>query len=100
MLSQALAVLFVLALLGAALWLSRRPGVGRLTQRLTAAATGRSERQMRVVERLPLSGRHCLHLVELGGRRIVIAVSPDGCYTLAEFSDPLNGKCSARSSAH
>jgi flagellar biogenesis protein FliO len=80
-LSQSLAVFLVLALLGGLLWLARRKGLASLAVRLP----GRAPRQMRVIERLPLSGHHSLHLVACAGRLILVAVSPGGCSALADF---------------
>ena len=88
MLSPALAVFFVLALLFGLLWLARHKGLAALSARWTLSATGRPARQMRVVERVPLSGQHSLHLVACSGRLLVVAVSPGGCSTLAEFAEP------------
>ena len=84
-LSQSLAVFLVLALLGGLLWLARRKGLASLAVRLPGRGSGRVPRQMRVIERLPLSGHHSLHLVACAGRLILVAVSPSGCSALADF---------------
>ena len=68
MLSPALAVFFVLALLFGLLWLARRKGMAALSLRLVVRPVRRSAKQMRVVERLPLTGQHSLHLVTCAGR--------------------------------
>ena len=34
---------------------------------------------MQVIERLPLTPQHSLHLVSVGGRTLLVAVSPVGC---------------------
>ena len=86
-LSQSLAVFIVLALLGGLLWLARRKGLAALALRLPGRSSSRSPKQMRVIERLPLSGQHSLHLVACSGRLILLAVSPGGCRALAEFAE-------------
>jgi len=86
-LSQSLAVLLVLALLGALLWLARRKGLAALALRLPRQGYGRAPRQIRVIERLPLGGPHSLHLIACGGRLILVAVSPGGCKALADFPE-------------
>jgi flagellar biogenesis protein FliO len=86
-LSQSLAVFLVLALLGGLLWLARRKGLAALALRLPGRGSSRVPRQMRVIERLPLSGPHSLHLVACSGRLILVAVSPSGCRALADFAE-------------
>ncbi len=73
---QLLAVSAVLGLLAAALlWLRRAgPGVWR-----ARAANGR---RLEIVERLPLTPQHSLHLVRLCGRDMLIATTPSGCSLL------------------
>jgi flagellar biosynthetic protein FliO len=88
MLSPALAVFFVLALLFGLLWLARRKGLAALSTSWSRSRTGRSEKQMRVVERVSLSGQHSLHLVSCAGRLLVVSVSPNGCSTLADYAEP------------
>jgi len=78
---QFLAVFAVLALLLAALWLLRRKGLVSVSQRLIGTAG--KERQMRVVERVPLTAQHSLHLIALGDRLIMVGVSPGGCSQVA-----------------
>jgi flagellar biosynthetic protein FliO len=83
MLQQLLAVFLVLGLLLAALWLLRRKGLAKLGGG-PARNLGRT-RQMEVVERIPLTAQHSLHLVSLAGRFIVVGVSPSGCSRIATF---------------
>jgi flagellar biogenesis protein FliO len=72
----ALAVLFVLGLLGGALYWLRTKGLAQFS----AKGIGRQGvRQMRSIERLPLTAQHSLHLVSVGGRTLLVAVSPGGC---------------------
>jgi flagellar biosynthetic protein FliO len=87
MLSPALAVFLVLTLLCGLLWLARRKGLAAFTLPLGAPGGSRAK-QMRVVERVPLSGQHSLHLVACAGRLLVVAVSPTGCTTLADLAEP------------
>ena len=70
---QIAGVAMVFALLGAALWAFRRRGW------LAARAAGR---RMQAVERLALAPHHSLCLVRLGGRGILIGLSPSGCTVL------------------
>lgn len=77
---QIFAVLTVLALLGAALWVLRRGGV----------ATGRGLRpnrgtkKLESIERLALTPQHSLHLVRIDGRELVVGTHPTGCTLLVE----------------
>ena len=83
MLEQLLAVFLVLALLLAALWLLRRKGLASIPMALARPAAGK--RQMQVVERIPLTAQHSVHLVSVGGRMIVVGVSPAGLSPLAQW---------------
>jgi flagellar biosynthetic protein FliO len=87
MLPPALSVFFVLALVFGLLWLARRKGLAALCLRLASPVGGRAAKQMRVVERVPLTGQHSLHLVHCGGRLLLVAVSPGGCSMLADFAE-------------
>jgi flagellar biogenesis protein FliO len=78
---QFLAVFLVLALLAGALWLARRKGFARMRLPLVRSSGG--ARNMQVVERVTLSAQHSLHLVSLGGRLIVVGVSPAGLSRIA-----------------
>jgi flagellar biosynthetic protein FliO len=91
MLQQILAVFLVLALLLAALWLLRRKGLASMPLGLARRSAAR--RQMQVIERIPLTAQHSLHLVSVSGRMIVIGVSPAGCSPLASWpgADPAMG---------
>ena len=75
---QALVVVFVLGLLGATLYWLRGQGMARFSGK----ALGRGARRMQTVERLALSPQHSLHLVNVDGRALLIAVSPGGCSVL------------------
>jgi flagellar biogenesis protein FliO len=60
----------------------------RFVQQLWAAIhfqlPGRAPRRMQVVERLPLTPQHSLHLVRIDGRLLVVASGPGGCSVLEE----------------
>ena len=75
----AIAVLFVLGLLGGTLYWLRKKGAATFAGK----GFGRpSNRRMQAIERLPLTAQHSLHLVSVGGRTLLIAVSPGGCSLL------------------
>jgi flagellar biogenesis protein FliO len=76
---QAITVLFVLVLLGGTLFWLRRRGVAQFSLPVKRGANGR---RLRVLERLPLSAQHSLHLISLDGRELLIGVSPGGCTIL------------------
>jgi len=76
---QTLVVVFVLGLLGATLYWLRGQGVARFNGKGVARGAAR---RMQTIERLPLSPQHSLHLVNVGGRTLLIAVSPGGCSLL------------------
>jgi len=81
MLQQFLAVFLVLGLLVGALWLARRKGFASV--RLPLVRSSAPGRNMQVIERVTLSAQHSLHLVSLGGRLIVVGVSPGGLSRVA-----------------
>jgi len=73
---QAAAVLIVLGLLGVALFWLRNKGLVRFG----ANGIGRAgNRRMQSLERLQLTPHHSLHRINVGGRVLLIAVSPGGC---------------------
>ena len=74
-----LAVLFVLGLLGGALFWMRAKGLARFNGKGIGRA---GARRMQALERLPLTPQHSLHLVSVGGRTLLVAVSPGGCSVL------------------
>ena len=73
-----LAMCLVLGLLGGSLWWLRRKGLAQFSR----PGLGRSQRRMQVVEKLPLSPGHSLHLVRVGDRTLLVASSPGGCALL------------------
>jgi flagellar biogenesis protein FliO len=76
---QTLVVVFVIGLLGATLYWLRGKGVANFTGNGTGRGGGR---RLQSVERLALTPQHSLHLVKVGGRMMLIAVSPGGCSVL------------------
>ncbi len=77
--NQLFAVVGVLMLLGASLYYLRSKGVARFVFKAPGMTAGR---QLQSIERLPLTAQHSLHLVRVGGRTVLIAVSPGGCTVL------------------
>jgi len=82
----ALAVLFVLGLLGGGLYCLRAKGLARFNGR----GFGRQgAKQMQALERLSLTPHHSLHLVSVSGRTLLVAVSPGGCSVVDGISSPI-----------
>ena len=75
---QILVVVFVLGLLGGTLYWLRGRGVAQFNVK----GVGRGARRMQTIERLALTPQHSLHLVNVSGRVLLIAVSPGGCSVL------------------
>jgi len=69
----ALSVLAGFALLGAALWASRRGFVR------TRIGVSRRPRSLEPVEKLMLTPQHALHLIRVAGRDVIVATHPQGC---------------------
>jgi flagellar biogenesis protein FliO len=81
-----LAVLFVLGLLGGALYFLRAKGLARFNGKGFARPGGR---QMQALERLTLTPHHSLHLVSVDGRTLLVAVSPGGCTVVDTVAPPV-----------
>jgi flagellar biogenesis protein FliO len=79
MIQQLLAVLFVMGLLFAGLQLLRRRG---LAQFRTGLRLRKTPRRLELLEKLPLTAQHSLHVVRMDGRSLLIGVSPSGCALL------------------
>ena len=75
--TQSLTALAVLGLLAALLWWLRARGMAHPVRR-------RASRRLEVLERLPLSAQHSLHLVKAEGRLLLVGISPAGCSLVAE----------------
>jgi flagellar biogenesis protein FliO len=71
-------VLAVFALLGALLWFAKRRGMASFPVSLRRAGG----RQVEVLERVPLTAQHALHLVRVGDRTVLIATAPSSCTLL------------------
>lgn len=76
---QTLVVVFVLGLLGVTLYWLRSKGMAQFNVKGVGRA---GSRRMQTIERLPLTPQHSLHLVNVAGRVLLIAVSPGGCSLL------------------
>ena len=82
---QTLVVVLVLGLLGATVYWLRGKGIARFGGK----ASVRGARRMQSLERMALGPQHSLHLVDVGGRVLLIAVSPGGCSLLdAKLDEP------------
>lgn len=79
---QLWAVVLVLGLLCGGLWVLRNRGLAtfRFRNRIVDA-----NRQLRVLDRVPLSASHSLHVVQFADRVLLIGIAPSGC-TLLESS--------------
>jgi flagellar biogenesis protein FliO len=77
-------VLLVFALLGGLLWLSKKRGLASFS--LGARRSG-SARRLEVLERIPLTPQHALHLVRVSDRTVLIATAPSSC-TLVDAPMP------------
>ncbi len=84
MIGQMTAVLFVLLLLVAALWVLRRQGLATVNFALNKKLA--REKLMQVIERVPLTAHHSLHLVRVQDKVILIGVSPSGCHQIESFT--------------
>jgi flagellar biogenesis protein FliO len=73
MFEPALAIVFVLGLLGGVLAILRRRG---------AVSFRTAAKNLEVVERVSLGPQHALHLVRAGSRSLLIATSPHSCHLL------------------
>jgi flagellar biosynthetic protein FliO len=71
------AIVVVLALLGGVLFLLKKRGSASF--RLPVSLR---DRQIEVLERASLGPQHALHLVRVGGRRMLIATAPGSCHII------------------
>jgi flagellar biosynthetic protein FliO len=72
-------VVFVLGILCGGLWLLRRKGWAQTAWR-RAGENGLP--RLEIVDRLPLTPHHSLHLVRWADRTLLIGLSPNGCNVL------------------
>jgi flagellar biogenesis protein FliO len=75
LLDQIVAVVFVLGLLGAALWVARRRGALSFGGGSKKVRAGHA---LQVLERVPLTAQHTLHLVRHGQETLLVATYPGG----------------------
>ena len=90
-------VLAVFALLGALLWVLKRRGFASLS---LAPRRGGNPRRVEVLERVPLTPQHAVHLVRIADKVLLIGTAPNGCTLLNESglkeSEPSFGQDLAR----
>lgn len=79
---QALAIAFVFALLGVALWLLRRKGLAGITRARPAGP-------LTLSGRLTLGPQHAVHLVRIGDHNLVLGVCPNGITLLCDLDRPV-----------
>lgn len=72
-------VLLVFALLGGLLWFTKRRGLASFGVR---SRRGGANRRLEVLERIPLTPQHALHLVRVANRTVLIATAPSSCTLL------------------
>jgi len=72
-------VLLVFGLLGGLLWFAKRRGFASLP---LGSRRGGSGRRLEVLERVPLTPQHALHLVRVSDRTVLIATAPSSCTLL------------------
>jgi flagellar biosynthetic protein FliO len=78
-------VLVVFALLGGLLWLLKKRGLASLPM---IRRRGAGNRRMEVLERVPLTPQHTIHLVRVSGKVVLIGTAPSSCTILdAAISD-------------
>jgi flagellar biosynthetic protein FliO len=72
-------ILVVFALLGGLLWLFKKRGLAAFPV-MRRRASG--ERRMEVLERVPLTPQHAIHLVRVSGKVVLIGTAPSSCTIL------------------
>jgi flagellar biosynthetic protein FliO len=72
-------VLIVFALLGGLLWLLKKRGLASLPM---IRRRGAGTRRMEVLERVPLTPQHAIHLVRVAGKVVLIGTAPSSCTIL------------------
>ena len=75
-------VLLVFALMGGLLWFAKRRGLASLPAFPKGLGRGGNTRLLEVLERVPLSPQHALHLVRVAERTLLIATAPTSCTVL------------------
>jgi flagellar biogenesis protein FliO len=72
-------VLAVFALMGGLLWVLRRRGMVSLPAVKRRKA---NSRLLEVLERVPLTPQHAIHLVRVSGKVVLIGTAPSACILL------------------
>jgi flagellar biosynthetic protein FliO len=72
-------VLLVFGLLGGLLWFAKRRGLAAFSMGQRRGGNGR---RLEVLERVPLTAQHALHLVRVADRTVLIATAPSSCTLL------------------
>ncbi|MGD0298462.1 MAG: flagellar biosynthetic protein FliO [Bryobacteraceae bacterium] len=72
-------ILVVFALLGGLLFILKRRGMASLP--LVGRRSG-GQRRMEVLERVPLTPQHAIHLVRVSGKVVLIGTAPSSCTIL------------------
>src|SRR5258708_35512356 len=76
-------VLVVFALLGGLLWLLKKRGMAALPLGFgTVRRRGAATRRMEILERVPLTPQHAIHLVRVAGKAVLIGTAPSPCTIL------------------
>ncbi len=73
-------VLLVFALLGGLLWFARRRGMASFP--IASLRRSSNSKRLEVLERVPLTPQHALHLVRVADRTVLIATAPSSCTLL------------------
>lgn len=72
-------VLVVFALLGGLLFLAKKRGLAALP---LMGRRGTGARRMEILERVPLTPQHAIHLVRVSGKVVLIGTAPSSCTIL------------------
>jgi flagellar biosynthetic protein FliO len=75
---QFLAVVIILGLLFALLWVAKKKGWAQVRMRARAGVSKRLE----VIDQLALTPNHSIHLIRLADRTLLVGLSPNGCNLL------------------
>ncbi|MBZ5610060.1 MAG: flagellar biosynthetic protein FliO [Acidobacteriia bacterium] len=79
MTEQVAMVLAVFALLGGVLWMLKKRGFASLA---LPTRRGSGSRRLEVLERVPLTPQHAVHLVRVSGKIVLIGTAPSACTLL------------------
>ena len=76
-------VLLVFGLLGGLVWMLKKRGLASLP---IPRRRNNGSRQMEVLERVPLTPQHAIHLVRVAGKVVLIGTAPSSCTILETAS--------------